>query len=164
MSSAIQNTPSLVVVLSTVTIRRLGDGLRGIVVVSFGVLDGRLAAAFPALHWAQVDQLGSSECGSGFPGLGTDGEARTLPNWSALVTIPAARWVQAVAIAEQAARSYGFDSGPVTPGDDPATHFVAFDDLYRTELTFTVGKHTGLLLVTGCHLTAAVKLRGRPGP
>jgi Lipoprotein confined to pathogenic Mycobacterium len=115
----------------------------------YSAVRAQLTAAFPSLRWVQVDQLGSSECGAGFPGLGADGEARTLPNWSASVAVPGGQWDRAVGVAEWVVRGYGFDSGPIAPGGSSATRFVAFYDQYRAEFTFTVGKHTGLLLVTG---------------
>jgi hypothetical protein len=41
---------------------------------------------------------------------------------------------------------------------------VAFYDQFGGELTIASDKKTDILLMSGCHLTAAAKQRGRPTP
>lgn len=120
-----------------------------------------LSAAFPALKWQQTTQLAGAACGSEYPGLDGDGEARGLPNWMAEGNLPDAQWDEAVSIVRDVAHDYRFDAGQVVV-NRPKDHEIDFHDQYQAELNFGTATNTTLLIRTGCHLTTQAKQRGAP--
>jgi hypothetical protein len=123
----------------------------------------RLSEVVPSVTgWRPIDRPSTALCGADVPGLGADGQTRSLGNWLADAPVPDADWTDAVAAVHEVVHSYGFTSGPVGSVDRPGDHEVAFYDDYQAQLTVGTGKHTGLLLITGCHLTAEAKRRGHP--
>jgi Lipoprotein confined to pathogenic Mycobacterium len=124
-----------------------------------------LSVVVPMLvDWRSNDDPATSMCGGDYSDLGADGQTRSLPNWLTVAPIPDADWARAVRAVDVVVRGYGFDSGPITAADKPGNHYVAFYDKYSAALTISSGHSTDILLVTGCHLTAAAKDRGHPTP
>jgi hypothetical protein len=110
-------------------------------------------------EWQQDgDDGGDSGCCGEFSSVSIpDGGQIGLPIVNG-APIPPAEWTRAV---DQVVRGYGFNSGP---SDVPNRQYVTFYDQFGSELTIASDKKTDILLMSGCHLTAAAKQRGRPTP
>jgi hypothetical protein len=112
-------------------------------------------------NWVSLKDGTGGGC-TDFPNIGFDGDFVSTGNWYTEVPIPEADWDRAVQAVDRLVRTYGFDSGPVAAVDRPADHYVAFYDGYHAELVITGGHSLDVLLMSGCHLTAAAKRRGHP--
>lgn len=117
--------------------------------------------------WKQTGEPGRAGCGSEFGAINVDGrsdaEHRGLGTWTAEGAVPENEWSQAVSRVRQVVQGYGFNAGHdivASKGD----HEIVFRDQYAAELNFGTAVNTTLLLMTGCHLTAAAKQRGSLAP
>jgi hypothetical protein len=113
--------------------------------------------------WISLKDGTAGACND-FPDVGFDGEFMSTGNWYTDAPIPEVDWAQAMVAVDKLVRAYGFDSGSVAAVDRPADHYVAFYDDYHAELIISGGHSLDVVLMSGCHLTAAAKKLGHPEP
>jgi hypothetical protein len=92
-----------------------------------------------------------------------DAVTTTLGNWNSSTTIPDAQWQPALNVVTAIAQRYGFRA-PQVLVSHPGAHEASLFDQYQAQLTVGLGHNIGFTFQTGCHLTAAAKLRGHPAP
>lgn len=126
-----------------------------------GISD-RLIAEIGTPPWEEDPETGgNSGCGREYPEIGLDGEARTMPIWTAAAAIPDDKWSRAVQIVDEITSGYGFGA-PTVIVDTPGNHEISLNDNYGAELLFGTKKATILTILTGCHLTPEAHRRGTP--
>lgn len=113
--------------------------------------------------WTTDGDTSDAACGDDYPGLGSDGRTRDLPDYTVSGNLPDDKYEQALVIIGATVQKYGFSSTPQRLHDAPGSHDAVFHSVLDDgTVRFGTDKNTLLGLSLGCHLTAQAKQRGRP--
>jgi hypothetical protein len=123
-----------------------------------------LSQAVPALAaWRQGSEGSQASCGSDYPGIGFDGQTRSLPSNVVSGTLSDADYEKALETIGSFAQQYGFTVQPQRLHDSPGSHDAVFHNVHDDgEISFGTAQNTSLRVKLGCHLTTEAKKRGAP--